>query len=196
MRIANSEILLWVEEKPAELPQHYLSVLSLREQEEMQKIPNKNRQLEYAMPRFMLRELLYNSYSEIIYDSNGKPTMANQSISISHSKNYVAVIVGKNKTVAVDVEEYREQVMNVAHKFVLAEEKTDFNSLEDLILLWSAKETLFKLTNATPDFKKFRVKKTDKHLCGEVMNEGVAKSIKMSYFRGEKYCLVWTASPI
>ena len=76
MRIENSEILLWVEEKPAELPQHYLSVLSLREQEEMQKIPNTNRQLEYAMPRFMLRELLYNSYSEIIYDSNGKPTMA------------------------------------------------------------------------------------------------------------------------
>ena len=82
--------------------------------------------------------------------------------------------------------------MNVAHKFVLLEEKTDFNSLEDLILLWSAKETLFKLTNATPDFKLFQVKKADKCLYGYVLVEGLKKSIKMSYFRGEKYCLVWT----
>ena len=193
MRIENSDMIVWVEEKPAETPQHYLSVLSPHEQEEMQKIPNSNRQLEYVMPRFMLRELLKDSYSEICYDSNGKPTMEQYPISISHSRNYVAVIVGKNRNVAVDVEEYREQVLNVAHKFVLSEEKTDFNSLEDLILLWSAKETLFKLTNATPDFKKFRVKKTDKFLLGEVLNEGMDNSIKMSYFRGEKYCLVWTA---
>ena len=196
MRIENSEIQLWVEEKPSEIPQQFLSVLSSHEQEELQKIPNTNRQLEYVMPRYMLRELLNNSYSEINYDSNGKPSIKNQSISISHSRHYVAVIVGKNKNVAVDVEEYREQVMNVAHKFVLPEEKNDFYSLEDLILLWSAKETLFKLTNATPDFKKFRVKKTDKSLLGEVLGDGVTKSIKMSYFRGEKYCLVWTASPM
>ena len=75
MRIENSEIQLWVEEKPSEIPQQFLSVLSSHEQEELQKIPNTNRQLEYVMPRYMLRELLNNSYSEINYDSNGKPSI-------------------------------------------------------------------------------------------------------------------------
>ena len=62
---------------------------------------------------------------EIGYRSSGKPYLADgsASISISHTKGYVAVLLGgPEKEVGIDVECYGERVRKVAHKFVREDE--------------------------------------------------------------------------
>ena len=67
-------------------------------------------------------------------------------ISISHTRGYVAVILGPS-TVGVDIEQYGPRVHKVAHKFMRPDEPVTVYEGNDtwcLLLHWSAKETLFK----------------------------------------------------
>ena len=74
------------------------------------------------------------------------------SISISHTKGYVAVLLGEpKKEVGIDIEYYSGRVRKVAHKFMRADEQESlFRGTEtwSLLLHWSAKETMFKCMNA------------------------------------------------
>ena len=80
------------------------------------------------------------------------------SISISHTKGYVAVLLGDpKKEVGIDIEYYSGRVRKVAHKFMRADEQESlFRGTEtwSLLLHWSAKETMFKCMNASDvDFR-------------------------------------------
>ena len=80
------------------------------------------------------------------------------SISISHTKGYVAVLLSEpGKRVGIDIECYSERVRKVAHKFMREDEKKSlFKGTEtwSLLLHWSAKETMFKCMNASDvDFR-------------------------------------------
>ena len=80
------------------------------------------------------------------------------SISISHTKSYVAVLLGtRDKEVGIDIEQYGEIVLRVAHKFMREDEEASlFRGTEiwSLLLHWSAKETMFKCMNASDvDFR-------------------------------------------
>lgn len=92
---------------------------------------------------------------EICYHTGGKPYLADgsASISISHTKGYVAVILGMpGREVGIDIEYYGERVRKVAHRFMRGDEKTTlFRDTEtwSLLLHWSAKETMFKCMNAS-----------------------------------------------
>ena len=98
---------------------------------------------------------------EIGYRSSGKPYLADgsASISISHTKGYVAVLLGgPEKEVGIDVECYGERVRKVAHKFVREDESVSWykgTETWSLLLHWSAKETMFKCMNTSDvDFRK------------------------------------------
>lgn len=195
MKFENEQYILVVSEKDTNLLNNNLSSLSKQELEHISTITNEGRKIEFVQPRLLLRDILGDKYNEITYEDSGKPIMAGNFISISHSKSFIAVIVSQTQTVAVDIEEYRQQVLRITEKFVRKDESTEFSSLEDLILLWSAKETLFKLTNASYDLLDFSVKKDDeKQLLGSIILNGEkSNNIKLSYFRNEKFCLVWAS---
>ncbi|MCQ2606228.1 MAG: 4'-phosphopantetheinyl transferase superfamily protein [Bacteroidales bacterium] len=195
MKFENEQYILVVSEKDTNLLNNNLSSLSKQELEHISTITNEGRKIEFVQPRLLLRDILGDKYNEIRYEDSGKPIMAGNFISISHSKSFIAVIVSQTQTVAVDIEEYRQQVLRITEKFVRKDESTEFSSLEDLILLWSAKETLFKLTNASYDLLDFSVKKDDdKQLLGSIIIDGKRlNNIKLSYFRNEKFCLVWAS---
>lgn len=195
MRFENEQYILVVAEKDNNILHNNLSALSKQEIEHVSTINNENRKIEFVQSRLLLREILGTNYKEVSYEKSGKPIMDGTFISISHSKSYVAVIVSKTHSVAVDIEEFRQQIFRITEKFVRAEESKEFSSLEDLILLWSAKETLFKLTNASYDLLDFSVKKDGKEqLQGSIILEGKQlNDIKLSYFRNDKFCLVWAS---
>ncbi len=195
MKFENEQYILVVSEKDTNLLNNNLSSLSKQELEHISTITNEGRKIEFVQPRLLLRDILGDKYNEITYEDSGKPIMAGNFISISHSKSFIAVIVSQTQAVAVDIEEYRQQVLRITEKFVRKDESTEFSSLEDLILLWSAKETLFKLTNASYDLLDFSVKKDDdKQLLGSIIIDGKRlNNIKLSYFRNEKFCLVWAS---
>lgn len=125
----------------------------------MQRFSAEHRRLEWLSVRVLLFSLL-GEEKEIAYLSSGKPYLADQSasISISHTRGYVSVIIGEpGKEVGIDIEQYGERVHKVAHKYMRADEVLSLYKETDtwsLLLHWSAKEVMFKCLNtAEVDFR-------------------------------------------
>lgn len=127
--------------------------------EEVQRFTAESRCLEWLAVRVLLYALL-GEEKEIDYRPNGKPYLADgsASVSISHTKGYVAVLLGApDREVGIDIEQYGERVGRVAFKFMRADEiPSEYQGTEiwSLLLHWSAKETMFKCLNASEvDFR-------------------------------------------
>ena len=109
---------------------------------------SEHRKREWLSARVLLKELL-GEEKEIRYTDSGKPYLADCSsfISISHTKGYVAVIVNKERPVAIDIEQIASRVERVRTRYMNATEEQNLskeNPLIHLLLHWSAKESLFK----------------------------------------------------
>lgn len=116
---------------------------------------------EWCVIRLLLAEIFEKPlFYELIYDENGKPYLPDRlnHISISHTKEYVAVMVNENKPVGIDIEIISPRIEKIVHKFISEEEKKwiqSSNYLEQLYIIWGAKEVLFKLySKGGIDFKK------------------------------------------
>ena len=113
---------------------------------------SESRKREWIAARVLLYKLA-GEEKKISYHRNGKPYFADKSgyISISHTKGYVAVIVSPQNEVGIDIEKYGERIHKVAHKFVRPDEDAHGDMPEATtkrLLIWSAKEVMFKCMNA------------------------------------------------
>lgn len=91
-----------------------------------------------------LIDIMVGGDVELLHEKSGKPYLSNGvNISIAHTKGCAAVIVSRNRAVAVDVEYIDGRVVKVAGKMMRADEKAD--GVAGLLLHWCAKETLYKL---------------------------------------------------
>ena len=117
--------------------------------EGLQRFSAEHRRLEWLSVRVLLFTLL-GEEKEIAYYPSGKPYLADKSasISISHTRGYVSVIIGEaGKEVGIDIEQYGERVHKVAHKYMRTDEPLSSYQGTDtwaLLLYWSAKEVMFK----------------------------------------------------
>ena len=82
---------------------------------------------------------------KIGYDEWGAPEVSLPEIyiSVSHSREVVAVIIG-SKPCAIDIEECGRNFNGVAERFATAEERALSNEEDWLAKLWCAKEALYK----------------------------------------------------
>lgn len=89
----------------------------------------------------------------IAYLPSGKPFLKDNSltISISHTKNYVAVLLSSHALAGVDVEHRSERIRKIRHKFMHSDEEKNLRQINNpigetdgLLLHWCAKESLFK----------------------------------------------------
>lgn len=151
----------WGVWKTDETPEELLAMLphAERYQEAVQSFKSEHRRVEWMAVRVLLYTLLGEDKT-VAYYSGGKPYLADASasLSISHTKGYVAVVLGPwGKEVGVDVEQYSERVRKVVHKYMREDEETAVFLGTDtwsLLLHWSAKETIFKCLNASEvDFR-------------------------------------------
>ncbi len=125
----------------------------------MQRFTAPHRRVEWLAVRVLLYTLL-GEEKEIAYQPNGKPYLTDRSysISISHTKGYAALILGKpDEVVGIDIEQYGERVQRVRHKFIRDDEpqgEYQGTTTWSLLLHWSAKETLYKcLGSEEVDFR-------------------------------------------
>ncbi len=105
------------------------------------------RRREWLSVRLLLRCLL-GTDKEIVYLPSGKPCLADGSfhISISHTRDYVALILGETE-VGIDIEHYATRVRRIVSRFMRADEHPVAYQGDDtwsLLLHWSAKEVMFK----------------------------------------------------
>ena len=66
----------------------------------------------------------------------------NKKISISHTKQFVAIIVSELKS-GIDIEINSERVLKIKNKFLSVNDNTN-KTQEDLTIAWSTKECIFK----------------------------------------------------
>ena len=104
-------------------------------------IKSQKRKLEILAVRVLLDKICgnvkldYNKYGAPILDNNKK-------ISISHSKQLVAIIVSEFKS-AIDIEIISKRILKIKDKFISKLDNINY-SQEDLTIAWSTKECIFK----------------------------------------------------
>jgi 4'-phosphopantetheinyl transferase len=114
---------------------------------------NPVRRLEYLAVRAMA-SVMGIKPADIAYKPSGKPYLAGDKaliISISHTRNYVAVLLSAHALAGVDVEHRSERIRKIRHKFMHPDEENNLKQISNplnetvgLLLHWCAKESLFK----------------------------------------------------
>jgi phosphopantetheinyl transferase len=100
-------------------------------------------------------ELLADSPADLVVrnDATGRPWLAGSgpglAVSLSHSGTWAAAVLSHGGRVGIDIEIIRDKAQRLAGKFLAANEWAAAQAAPDgpahYTLLWSAKETLYKL---------------------------------------------------
>ena len=164
------------------------------------KIKTDKRKLEFLAVRVALKKLL-NKEFYIFYTEEGKPFLdENQfNISISHSKNWVAVAVHSSKQIGVDIECWSDKIPKLYKRFLNEEEQRSLSNgtdVKQLQIAWSAKEALYKIIGKTAvDFANqlqifpFEAEKENGELTAKHLVSG--KLYSLHYHQNLDYVLVY-----
>jgi phosphopantetheinyl transferase len=145
----NTEFALWkIEEKADDL----YNQLQLNDDEKayVEKLSHGKRHLHWLGTRVLLRKMLdTDEYIDCRVDEHGKPYLVDlpYHISLSHSFDYAAVMISKTTPVGIDVEQVKQKVERIAHKFMQPAEMAFINPLHKvphLYVCWCAKEAIYK----------------------------------------------------
>lgn len=81
----------------------------------------------------------------IEHEPSGKPTLhlRTSTLSISHTKGYAALLLSECCQLGVDIEYRSDRVERIASRFIHPDEEV--NTTDEKLLVWSAKETVYKL---------------------------------------------------
>jgi 4'-phosphopantetheinyl transferase len=113
------------------------------------RITNPGRRMEWLAVRVLLKE--FYPYAPIInYRENGKPFLVNNSgkISISHSGKMVGIALNSSNNPGIDIEIIHPRIVKISSRFLNDTEKAYLGSqptIEQLHIIWGAKEVLFKV---------------------------------------------------
>jgi len=144
-------IAVWsISETPDEL------VLFLKNESFLKEIKNLGLKSELRISQKLvagiLLQYILNENIELYYDDLRKPHLKNHEghISISNTKEYVAVIYHPTKLVGIDVEIPSERILKIASKFVNEQEQHWMNASQiksylNHYSIWCVKESIFKL---------------------------------------------------
>jgi phosphopantetheinyl transferase len=149
--IPDTSVGIW---RIEETEPYFRSKLNLYENEQrsLGKITHPNKRLEWLSSRLCLKSLLNIRHRvESLNNPEGRPYLSDNSnnISYSHSTHYAAAVASPNHNVAIDIEMFqKKRNPELSRMFMNDQELAHFKRTKDLhlfFLVWSAKETLFKL---------------------------------------------------
>lgn len=109
------------------------------------------RDSERAAVMELLREA-FGADVKLLHDTCGRPSVEGfpHFISISHSRDEVAVAVSQSVAVGIDVESWREALLSTAHKWLTPQEMSHMHTPLDYLKAWTAKEAIFKAMPVQP----------------------------------------------
>lgn len=123
-------------------------------------ISNLNRKFEWLSIRSLLMDI--GNTSDIEYDEHGKPHFkgSDAHLSISHSTNSIAVSIHNTSAHGIDLQHLNPKIRRIKNKFLVGSELEliDTNNIEELSVLWSMKEALFKLNGKKDIFLKQNIR--------------------------------------
>lgn len=116
---------------------------------ELPTIKSSQRKKEIICTRLLLNTLL-GEKSVLSYTPEGKPFLNDPDVhlSISHSYDYIAALINKNKSTGIDIQKINPKISRIKNKFLNAAELSSSsngnNEIDLLHVLWGAKECIFK----------------------------------------------------
>ena len=153
-----TQILIW---KYSEEEKFSADLISDEKEFENLKQKSPKRLIEKQMVRHMLRKILPNY--KIRYHENGQPYLEpfDKFVSVSHSFPY-AVLAISEKKIGVDIEQIKDRIGKIKHKFLHPNEidwlSRAESGIEYLMAIWCIKEALFKIHSSKQwSFKEFYV---------------------------------------
>ena len=197
---AHSRVGVWkITESEAEL--RTMTSIPSDELEEISYIKNESLRKQ----RLAVRALLDAMFEEKVYLShhdNGKPYIENNAINISitHTDQYVAVILNEEDEVGIDCESLNRDFSAVEQKALSEEEIGDLEDEqknEQLAIYWCAKEAIFKLTSQYDvDFAEqiqidgFRYRNEGELSATFTDKDGYEQELNLYYFTFDRHVLV------
>ncbi|MDP3312671.1 4'-phosphopantetheinyl transferase superfamily protein [Lutibacter sp.] len=148
--------------------------------------------------RHLLKAAGYTDY-DLFYTDTGKPHLKNgKRISITHSFTFSAIIIS-DFTVGIDIEKTREKIKIIQHKFVNFERgfiHKDDDYIEQLTVIWGAKESLYKIYphggltfKNDIDINSFKI--ADKKTTGYIKVKNWDKNYDIHFEQIENFTLVY-----
>ncbi|MCH2230103.1 MAG: 4'-phosphopantetheinyl transferase superfamily protein [Crocinitomicaceae bacterium] len=141
-----------------------------------------------------LRKELKNNELKIEHFDNGAPYLVGSDfhLSISHSHQFYAIYLSAKSNIGIDVQCIKNNIKKGVHYFVNLEEQNTIElTLENLHLIWSAKEAIYKMFKGEIEFYKDDITINSIHqnqLYVSCKNE----KIQCKYRLEEKFSLVYS----
>ncbi len=162
----------------------------------------EKRKLEWLATRALLKELMGEELV-ITYHDTDAPYLQDSpySISISHTQEYVAVLLQDKPYSGVDIERRGDRILKVQQRFMTEEESATIGSTHEtdhLLIYWCAKEALFKLIDQKEvDFRRhLRIEPFEFALSGTLIAHETRTKQEGTYTFGfevfPEYVLVWS----
>ena len=186
-----------------EITETSAQLISLFEQDELESVVasdtySEKRKKEFLGARLALKRIA--NTVDVGYTESGKPypKKKNFQMSISHSGNYVAVIIHPNREVGVDIEINSDKISRVYQRLLSSHEQAYLYSEHDLRktqIAWSTKEALYKIIGRdVVDFsQELEINDFEIEVQGTFTAKRVSinKSFDLSYIQTAIYTLVY-----
>ena len=160
------------------------------------------RKREWLTARVLLKVLSPSGQLTVAYDTSGKPYVVDSAfkVSISHTRNYVAVILSTQSEVGIDLETIQSRIEKIAGKFVSEEEEQFIESNKKLDyqhVIWGTKEVLYKIYGKGElhflnhiHVEKFRLQEKGE-LMAKIIKGDFTRRYKVSYEKIRNLMLVY-----
>ena len=131
----NCQIAIW------DLNESLTELLKLGARFDSSNFKTEKRKKDFLVSRLLLNDLDLNQ--KITYNLYGAPEISNgKHISISHSKNLVAIIIS-DKKIGLDIEYISDKPLKLSPKFIADNSQQDLTK-DKATLIWCCKEAVFK----------------------------------------------------
>lgn len=175
------------------------------ELEELTFIKSEARRKEKLAERALLNQI----FEEKVYlghHDNGRPYLQNMAmeISISHSSDYVAIILHPDEDMGIDIEGLDRDFSAVEKKALSEEEIDDLSDRKrslQLAIYWCAKEAIFKRMslNGVDFAEQIELEKFNPHDEGELEatffhKDGTEVEFELEYMTFDNHVMVWVVN--
>ncbi|MGE5395016.1 MAG: 4'-phosphopantetheinyl transferase family protein [Candidatus Saccharibacteria bacterium] len=196
--LTNGWISIWQLQETAEELLCFFSPGEL-ESQDFSKFTFEKRKTEWLATRALLKQLIGNSFT-ISYSDSGQPVLNHpvyQHISITHSREFVAVFIHQSKQIGIDIESQNRNYAPILKKYLSEAERCHIKDNTSIpCLYWCAKEALFKMVEEQGiDFKKqFEIISADparQELLARYISSGQEKTYLLNFIHLNDHYMVW-----
>ena len=196
-----AEIAIWqVTETEEELKS--ITSVPTDEMEEISLFRSESQRKQKLAVRALINEV-FEEKMYLNHHDNGQPYLENcaTNISITHTENYVAIIIHDEEEVGIDVESLERDFSVVEQKALSEDEIDDLEKdkrNEQLAIYWCAKEALFKrmalnrvVYSEQIEVEKFNVRKEGELEATFIHKDEHEEDFELEYMIFDRHVLVW-----